>query len=74
MDITDKSEKIETKQNFIDFLDLLKKDFEYNKKDWENDNLEFFLEGLYGYSIDMRESNPSWKLFAEMLISARSYE
>jgi len=68
-------EKIKSKIDFEIFLRLLLNDFEKNKSDWDNDNLEDFLSGLYGYNFESDDSiQPTWKLFAEMLLAARVYE
>lgn len=43
---------INNKKDFEEFLRLLKDDFKENRQGWDNDNLEMFLEGLYGYNYD----------------------
>ena len=66
---------IETKQDFDFFLTLLLQDFQKNKSGWENDALESFLNGLYGYSSDKKiELQPTWRQFAEFLLAAKVYE
>ncbi|MCB9059859.1 MAG: hypothetical protein H6627_14935 [Calditrichae bacterium] len=73
MDIYEKVEDIKTKNEFVDFLKVLKKDLAYKSEEWANDNLEAFLEGLYGYSFDTKEE-ASWKTFAKILLAAKNYE
>lgn len=77
-DIYDFYEKIESKVDFEKFLKLLIQDFNINKKEWENDSLPLFLEGLYGYNFDSendpKEIEPTWKVFAEILLAAKVYE
>ena len=76
--IYDFYENIESKTDFENFLKLLVEDFNSNNKDWENDTLTLFLEALYGYNFDSKndtkETKPSWKVFAEMLLAAKVYE
>lgn len=70
-------ENIQSQSDFEYFLKLLVKDFSENKESWENDRLELFLEGLYGYNFESEKNpieNPSWKVFAEMLLAAKVYE
>ncbi|TRX00132.1 DUF7660 family protein [Flavobacterium gawalongense] len=74
MDIYDKVEGINNQADFVIFLKSLKKDLKENKEDWENDSLERFLEGLYGYSMDKEEESPTWRVFAELLLGAKVYE
>lgn len=74
-----------TRQNFIDFLVEFREDFKQNKSDWENDNLESFLEAMQGFTRDLAGyySNrkdgenadvPSWNHFADILRGAKVYE
>lgn len=74
MDINDKVENINSRADFISFLGMLIKDLNNNKSEWENDTLESFLEGLYGYNYDTKIDDPTWKNFAEMLLVASIYE
>ncbi len=78
IDIYEFYKKIETKQDFEEFLRLLKEDYSTNQESWDNDNIELFLEGLYGYNYDTNEEEnkvlPTWKMFAEMLLAAKVYE
>lgn len=72
------ADEINTKKDFEEFLRLLKDDFKENKGGWDNDNLELFLDGLYGYNYDTTDEESriqaTWKMFAEMLLAARVYE
>ncbi len=74
MDIYKKFENIKTQQDFIDFLQLLKRDYQENKEEWENDSLESFLEGLHGYCLDKPQDTLTWKTFAEILLASKVYE
>mgnify|MGYP005851123009 CR=1 FL=1 len=85
MDIDTKAENIKSKEEFEVFLNDLKRDFESNKEDWENNTLSEFLEALaaYGKDIDgyyqnmnipFNRENPTWKVFAEILLGAKVYE
>jgi hypothetical protein len=74
MDIYKKAEGINNKNDFVDFLKLLNNDLKENNEDWDNNSLELFLEGLYGYCIDNKEQEMTWKEFAKSLLAARVYE
>jgi len=78
-------EKLNAKQDFEDFLALLAKDFQKNNSNWENVSLESYLNSLHSFSKDvegyyqnnsmkMNVNNPSWRLFADILLGARIYE
>ena len=75
---------IKNREDFIIFLEKLLEDFR-NEKNWENNNLESFIEGMlswvedadgYYKNINQMEvlSNPSWRLFADILIASTMYE
>lgn len=75
MSIYEVAENVKTRKDFEEFLKLLKTNYLNVKKEWDNDTLESFLEGLYGYNYDSDvEEKASWKLFAEMLLASRVYE
>ena len=54
--------------------DVVDVQLQKNKADWENDSLNLFLDGIYGYSMCKIGETPSWNLFAEILLTARVYE
>lgn len=84
MDIYEFIDKIQTREDFIKFVTLLRKDFSQNQEEWENPTLERYLEGLEQSAEDIdgkylnRNENfpvqPSWKLLAELLLMAAYYE
>jgi len=75
MDIYDQVEQISNKADFIQFLKALKNHLISHGAEWENDTLEMYLEGLYGYCYDTAESDElSWKAVAKMFIAAKVYE
>ena len=59
-------------------------DLRTHPDDWENPTLERFLEALaasleslpgnYAHRDEQSPAQPSWKLFAEMLVKASGYE
>ena len=78
-------EKLNSKDDFTRFLDLLYEDYKNSKPRWENVTLEDFLSALAQYSrdvggyyknfgIDVDPNKPSWRLFADILCGARVYE
>ncbi len=83
--ISEVIEKLHSKDDFSKFLDLLHQDYKINKSLWENADLEDFLEALSVYSRDVEgyynnlkinidPKQPSWRLFADILLGARVYE
>lgn len=84
MDWTSKVNAIQTRKDFISFVRLLVKDFKENPTEWENNNLESFLEALATWVQDMDgyfqnqglsvPQHADWKLFAQMLMAAKMYE
>lgn len=78
MDIYDYSETIKNKKDFDYFLNLLYNEYLKDGKNWENNRLDIFLEALSGsnsYTTDEdAKEEPSWALFAELLLTAIVYE
>lgn len=77
-------QKIETREEFISFLNYLRQDFVKNSKKWENQSLEEYLEAMQGWVSDMDGFYKNqglvlptpipWKVFANILFAARMYE
>ncbi|WP_047450795.1 hypothetical protein [Alistipes sp. ZOR0009] len=78
MEVTDKN-------TFIDFLEKFREDLKQNPENWENKDLNDFLEAMSRYTEDIQgyydntnqdidSEKPSWKLFADILKGASLYE
>ncbi len=74
MDIYEIAKKVETQEDFVNFLQAFRADFEQNQYEWENSNLSDFLNGLEGYCSDKKQDGSGWKILAEILLAARVYE
>lgn len=79
------TDHLNTKEDFIVFLEFFYKDYLQNKNKWENNTLELFLEAMIRYTEDIQgmydnnkisvnSNEPSWRVFADMLIGAAIYE
>jgi GTPase SAR1 family protein len=77
--------KVVDRKSFIEFLSLLHNSYQENKADWENIDLDSFLEAMIRYSEDIQgyydntnqkidADTPSWKVFADILLGAKIYE
>ena len=78
MDIYEMADKIESKEDLIEFLKALLVDLKENHSEWENDTLERYLDGMWGWLQDLDEAfvpeQPSWQFIGNMLLVARIYE
>ena len=86
--VYDLADQVVTREDFIAFVKALRKDLHDHAEDWESTSLDDYLEALGGYVEDMgptleeivqeRESTPepepSWRLFAKILLVASFYE
>ena len=63
-------------QEFLKFLEKLESDLANNKDEWENPNLEMYLNSMYAWVEDTSEfgKQPSWSYIATMLYAASRYE
>lgn len=84
MDLQSKVKAVETRDDFIEFIGALRLDLTTCPDDWQNPNLDGFLEALAAWVQDMDgyyQNNgllvpllPSWKSVAEMMLAAKHYE
>ena len=81
MDITDLAQSVESKEDFIIFLQQLHRSLINNPEEWENpelgryfDAMEAFLSDTTDKSLNKIDLTPSWSLFAKILIAASIYE
>ncbi|QQO08838.1 DUF7660 family protein [Breznakiella homolactica] len=75
---------VRSKNDFVQFIKLLKKDLKDNPDEWENADLTRYLSAMAawvsqidGYYINMGEKTPadiSWNVFANILMAAKIYE
>lgn len=81
MDLGEMAQQVKSKEDFVNFLQVLINDFETNNEEWENPELgryleamERFLEGSSDKSINKIDFTPSWSLFARLMVVAIVYE
>lgn len=79
--------QVNNRDGFHKFLTLLKEDLQNNPGEWENKTLDSFLEAMATYTkaiehyyannnidINIDNSNPLWRVFADILLGAKIYE
>ncbi len=79
MELFDTIKNVHDKEGFLIFLDGLINDFTENKYNWENQDINSFLEAIHGWvsdyhGDDINFSNPTWKEFAAILYMGKIYE
>ena len=84
MDFTSKINSIESKADFVDFVEFLTEDLRNNPKEWENKTLPEFLEAAASWTEDMEgyyvnnnlpyPDNINWKVIADIFVAAKMYE
>ncbi len=82
--VTQLANAVNTRQDFMEFLDALCEELPLAPDHWSNTTLEEYLEAARawtssfdGYFLNRGESvpsEPSWRLFAMILAAARMYE
>ncbi|WLG70619.1 DUF7660 family protein [Pseudomonas brassicacearum] len=79
------AQRLFQQEGFVDFVEMLSRDYVSNRDEWQNDTLEQFLLGLSGFANDMGGyyknmgeavdvDKITWRIAAEMLIAATVYE
>lgn len=82
MSVTDVINLIDTKEDFILFIELLQKDFTINNKDWKNKNINEYLSSLVSWVEDFSNcpqndvdwSKVEWKVIARIFYMGKIYE
>ena len=84
MNINDPTDSIQSREDFVEFVRGLSKDFHDNPADWENVTVERYLEALAAWTHDMDgyyknsgETPPTdinWHFIAQLLLAAKIYE
>jgi hypothetical protein len=84
MSLFDIAQLVQTKEDFIQFLEVLVQDLRRDPDGWENHQLETYLEAVGAWTGDMGEfyanqgmvepMEVSWQVFAQILMAATVYE
>lgn len=73
-------DNIESREQFIAFVELLAAEIEQGGEEWENPDLLRYLDAMAAWSRDWFDKYgepkppPNWKVFAQILDAARDYE
>ncbi|WP_341278248.1 hypothetical protein [Paenibacillus sp. FSL H8-0537] len=75
---------IKTKEDFIQFVSLLRDNLAHKPEEWENraladyfDAIESWMQDMDGFYQNQNKETPadaSWQLFASILMAAKYYE
>ena len=84
IDFSQKINEINTREDFVAFVELLVSNLNNNPEEWENKTLSEYLESLANWTEDMDgyyqnnglsiPENINWKVFANILMAAKIYE
>ncbi|GED57610.1 hypothetical protein ABER61_08535 [Brevibacillus formosus] len=79
MDILERAGTVESREDMVQFISHLIKDYQQNKKEWANISLEEFLSGMESWIEDCDNmladlEGVDWNLFATILIAGSRYE
>ncbi|WP_192350459.1 hypothetical protein [Algoriphagus sp. Y33] len=83
-DFNKKINEINSKEDFVNFVELLVSNLKSNPEEWTNKSLPEYLESISSWTEDMEgyyqnndmpiPENINWKVFANILIAAKMYE
>jgi len=78
------AEKIKSKEDFMEFMKYYLEDYDANRDEWENSDLESYLTGMCSFVVAMESYYKNngekvadispWRLFSEILLAACVYE
>ena len=77
--VFDSADKVETFEDFVDFLLVLEASFKLDGSCWENPTIDRMMEAASGWAVDTAERNqkiktPSWQNFAQILSAGIIFE
>lgn len=84
MELHEQIETIDSREDLAAFIDRLRDDLRESPEDWENPELDRYLDALGAWTAAMDgyfqnrgepvPQTPSWRLIATMLLAAKMYE
>ncbi|MBI5779911.1 MAG: hypothetical protein HZA49_10740 [Planctomycetes bacterium] len=85
MKVHEKIDSVKSREDFIDFLNALSKDFHDNHESWEHINLEGYFETIAAWLKDTKNPGPlyqgalipadiDWKSLATIFYVGKIYE
>ena len=74
MDIYDRAEKIESAQDFTEFIRELYDGFEKAAPEWKEEELKSYIEAMSGYRQESDLDEATWREFAEIILASLVYE
>ena len=84
MDLAEQVQEIESRQDFVSFVQALRQDFAATPELWENRDVDSFLDalaawvgGMDGYYRNIGAPPPeqlTWRVLGDMLMAATMYE
>lgn len=84
MNISDILCSVDSKEEFMKFLDELRCDNEQREEEWENKDIKAYLEGVHSWVDDMEgyfrnmdmdiPKNIDWKFIATLFYAGKIYE
>lgn len=82
--LADQQEAIESREDFVHFVEALRDDLRAHPTWWENTSLEGYLDAIASLTESLDQSfknqgislpeQPSWKILGDILLTARIYE
>lgn len=84
MNLTERLNTLSSREDFVEFLEALRKDLAHAPDGWENQSSPDYLEAIAAWTGSMRgyyrNKNPpepasvNWKVLAEILLATKYYE
>jgi len=70
---------VNDKNSFLYFLSMLRDDYINNKKTWENQSIDSYIDSIIAWindyeGDDINTDNPNWKSISAMFYMGKLYE
>lgn len=84
MQLSEAIKNVQTKSDFISFIDLIIMDYKTNEQEWENKNIEEYLASIKSWVEDMEwyykntnqalPNDINWNVFSNIIYAGKIYE
>jgi len=76
MNLYDFHDQVKTKEDFIGFIKVLRKNFQFNQREWETIILGDYLESIVAWLNDNNTlpNKTNWEVFATIFLLGKDYE
>ena len=81
MSLAEKMQQVNTRQDFVEFVQSLRQDFAQHTNEWQNHDIDAYLDALAAWAEDYYQlsdvqepENADWRFISLLLYTGKIYE